>query len=176
MVKILDNFLDIESFQKLQLAMMENPDFPWHYNDFVDYLEKRNELDTFQFEHWFYRLPTGSISTFMDIVEPILDLLDDVAMWRIKANLLTRTQDIVENEFHIDIGNLKDSPKKLKQWTTAIFYVNTNNGYTKFETGEVVESVKNRMVTFPSDIRHTGTSCSDEKVRVVINFNYFSSK
>ena len=63
--------------------------------------------------------------------------------------------------------------EKLKQWTTSIFYVNTNNGYTKFEDGTKVESVANRMVTFPTNMKHTGTSCTDEKMRIVINFTYF---
>ncbi len=66
------------------------------------------------------------------------------------------------------------SEEKLKQWKTSIFYVNTNNGYTKFEDGTIVESVANRMVIFPANIKHTGTTCSDEKRRVVINFNYYT--
>ena len=63
--------------------------------------------------------------------------------------------------------------KILSQITTSIFYVNTNNGYTKFEDGTKVESVANRLVSFPANKKHTGTSCTDEKTRVVINFNYF---
>jgi len=51
--------------------------------------------------------------------------------------------------------------------------MNTNNGYTKFEDGTKIESVANRMVFFSSNMKHTGTSCTDEKIRVVINFNYF---
>ena len=69
--------------------------------------------------------------------------------------------------------NLENFPEKLKQWTTSIFYVNTNNGYTKFEDGTKVESVANRMLTFPANMKHIGTSCTDEQTRVVINFNYF---
>ena len=65
------------------------------------------------------------------------------------------------------------SEEKQKQWTTSIFYVNTNNGYTKFEDGTKVESVANRMVTFSTNMKHLGTSCTNEKRRIVINFNYF---
>jgi hypothetical protein len=50
--------------------------------------------------------------------------------------------------------------------------VNTNNGYTKFEDGTKVECVANRLLTFPTNIKHCGASCTDEKTRVVINFNY----
>ena len=63
--------------------------------------------------------------------------------------------------------------EQLKQWTTSIFYVNSNNGYTVFEDGTKVESVANRFVSFPANMKHKGTSCTDEKIRVVINFNYF---
>ena len=64
------------------------------------------------------------------------------------------------------------SEEKLKHWTTSIFYVNTNNGYTVFEDGTKVESVANRMLTFPSNLKHCGTSCTDKNIRSVINFNY----
>ena len=114
-----------------------------------------------------------SYSPFLKELEPILELIKTMSIFKIKANLLTRTSNIVENSFHVDMADLKEFPEKLKQWTTSIFYVNTNNGYTKFENGTKIESVANRMVTFPAHIKHTGTSCTDEKIRVVINFNYF---
>ena len=63
--------------------------------------------------------------------------------------------------------------EKQKQWTTSIFYVNTNDGYTLFEDGTKVESVANRMLSFPANMRHTGTTCTDQQIRIVINFNYF---
>jgi len=95
--------------------------------------------------------------------------IDPIKLWRIKANLLTRTSNIIENEFHQDAGKHE---KLSKQWTTAIFYMNTNNGYTEFEDGTKVESVANRIVIFPTNTKHRGTSCTDERTRVVINFNY----
>ena len=56
---------------------------------------------------------------------------------------------------------------------TGIFYVNTNNGKTIFKNGKEVESIKNRMVIFPSNIEHAGTSNTDTENRIVINFNWF---
>ena len=52
--------------------------------------------------------------------------------------------------------------------------MNTNNGYTEFENGTTVESEENRMVVFPAEMKHRGTSCTDKKIRVVINFNYLT--
>jgi len=94
------------------------------------------------------------------------------SLYRIKSNLLTRTPEIVENDFHYDVSDF--TPEQAKHWTTSILYINTNNGYTKFETGEKIKSVENRLITFPANLKHTGASCSDERNRVVINFNYFT--
>jgi hypothetical protein len=55
---------------------------------------------------------------------------------------------------------------------TAIYYVNDNNGSTKFEDGDSIDSVANRLVIFPSNLRHSGTRCTDQQRRIVINFNY----
>ena len=58
-------------------------------------------------------------------------------------------------------------------WTTAILYMNTNNGYTEIEdTGEHVNSIANRMVVFPSNIRHRVATQTDTQTRMVVNF-YF---
>ena len=55
---------------------------------------------------------------------------------------------------------------------TSILYLNTNNGYTRFEDGTKVESVANRMVTFPNQMMHTGTTTTDSEYRLVLNLNY----
>jgi len=166
-MKIEDIFLEDQGeFDKLQQFMM-GPIFPWFYNDNID---SHDDVDKFQFIHIF--LQKYMPNQFMNLLGPIIELINPVSIWRIKANLLNRTPNIVENIFHVDMGDI--SEEKLKQWTTSIFYVNTNNGYTEFEDGTKVESVANRMVTFPANMKHRGTSCTDEKRRVVINFNYYT--
>ena len=165
-MKIEDNFLDQKEFDELEGLMMW-PDFAWGYCNRIDTVE---DADDFMFVHLFYfnHAPTSSC---IEKLNPIVDIINPISLCRIKANLLTRTPEIVENSFHTDMGVM--SEEQQKQWTTSIFYVNTNNGYTKFEDGTKVESVANRMVTFPSNMKHTGTSCTDKKMRIVVNFNYF---
>ena len=69
---------------------------------------------------------------------------------------------------HID-QDIKNN-KKLK---TAIYYVNTNNGYTKFKkNNKKIISEKNKLIIFDNDLEHTGSTCTDDRLRVVINFNY----
>ena len=166
-IKIKDDFLNQEDFGNIQELMLGRVEFPWFY---IDNIVFQDDVDKFQFVHVFYIHATPN-SAFLGKLKSILDIINPVAVIKVKANLLTRTPNIVENAFHIDMLDI--SKESLKQWTTSIFYVNTNNGYTKFENGTKIESVANRMITFPASMKHAGTSCTDEKTRVVINFNYF---
>ena len=80
-------------------------------------------------------------------------------------NCNVRTENIIRHGFHVDVPTDYDSK-------TAILYLNTNNGYTEFENGQRVESVANRLVVFDSALKHTGTTCTDQKRRIVLNLNY----
>ena len=166
-MKIEDNFLEQNIFDKLQNYIL-GKDFAWYFNSIIVYAEETS--DRFQFTHHFYFDPFPK-SDILDLLNPIFDIIKPISLWRIKANLQTRTSTIIKNEFHVDMNDIPE--EKVKQWTTSIFYINTNNGYTEFEDGTKVESIANRFVTFPANMKHRGTSCTDEKTRVVINFNYF---
>jgi len=165
-MEITDDFIEEEVFKSIQQDLLGA--FIWNYQDIVD-IEGERE-DTFQFCHSFIEGGVTQPWAFIDVLQPVLAKIDPLIFLRIKANILTKTPEVVENTFHVDHGDL--SQEKLKQWTTSIFYMNTNNGYTEFEDGTKVESIENRMLTFPSNLKHRGTSCTDKKIRVVINFNY----
>ena len=162
---IIDNFIDQQSFQNLKNLMLGD-NFCWNYNQAIDYADDK---DKFQFTHSFYK-DSGPSSFFYDTITPVLRRIKYKELFRIKANLLTRTSKIEPNTFHTDIqGNWGVIP-----YITSIFYLNTNDGYTEFEDGTKIESIENRWVSFPEDTKHRGTSCTNERVRVVINFNYLT--
>ena len=162
---IIDNFIDQQSFQNLNNIMLGD-NFCWNYNQAIDYADDK---DKFQFTHSFYK-DSGPSSFFYDTITPVLRRIKYKELFRIKANLLTRTSKIEPNTFHTDIqGNWGVIP-----YITSIFYLNTNDGYTEFEDGTKIESIENRWVSFPEDTKHRGTSCTNERVRVVINFNYLT--
>lgn len=104
-------------------------------------------------------------SDFYSMVEPLLGKMNVRSLIRMKANLVTIGNEIEEHGFHTDV--------EFADAKTAVYYVNSNNGYTRFKDGTVVESVANRLVAFPASMEHTGTNCTDSKTRVVININYF---
>jgi hypothetical protein len=170
-IEIIDNFLPIEEFKRLQGELLSGA-FPWYLGTVLDTSKateadlkaaKVNQKYNFQVHHSIYR-DFAPQSKAMDVVTPILNKLNPLAILRIKANLTFRTSEVIEQGYHTDFSDEVSC-------TTGVFYVNNTDGYTKFLTGEVVESVENRLVLFDSRLLHTGTTCTDSDIRCVINFN-----
>jgi hypothetical protein len=159
MIKIFDNFLDKKDFITIKDLML-SVDFPWYLNRVVDQTDKN-----FQFTHIFYNNKINS--NYFELLSPIINKINPFCFLRIKANLLTKTEKTIEHKMHIDYKS--DINKKI---TTGILYINTNNGYTRFNKGKKINSFENKFITFNSNELHTGTTCTDENYRVVINFNY----
>tara|TARA_B100000963_G_scaffold86366_1_gene74011 strand:+ start:95 stop:580 length:486 start_codon:yes stop_codon:yes gene_type:complete len=158
MVEVIDNFLPSTIFYNLQKIMMSS-EFPWFYNDFI--LAPRNYEKDYQFTHQFVNSDTG-YQDYYYLIEPCVKQLRVSNIKRIKANLNTKTIFHNSGGFHIDYPNM----------LTSIFYINTNNGWTKFKGGDKIKCVENRMVIFDSNIEHSGFSCTNQKRKIVVNFNY----
>ena len=160
---ITDNFLSEDFFKHIQ-SILFGEKFNWYYMDNIDYLD---DVDKFQFTHGFYNDDNGRTSEYFNLFDFLFHTVKAKELFNIKANLLTRTPKIVVNTFHTDRRSFQPGKNM-----TSIMYMNTNNGYTEFEDGTKVESVANRFISFPVGMKHRGTSCTDKKIRIVINFNY----
>ena len=159
-MNIYKNFLKKEDFKNLEEAIMGDQ-FPWFFNSNV-VVESKDKTD-FQFTYAFLlNREINCSDNTMNLIQPIISKLTFKQINKIKANLLTKDTKIKEHGMHTD----QDSG------TTGIFYVNTCNGYTKFENGKKIKSQQNTYVEFDSTLKHTGSSCTDKQRRVVINFNY----
>ena len=156
--KKIDNFLSEEDFIPLS-DMLNSFYFPWYFNDEICY-----EGDGLcQFTHTFFEELTRSPnSDFYPLVECFLDKLEVKELIRIKANLNVKTEVPIQTGYHIDYPDA----------TTAVFYLDTNNGGTELNKTTFVESVANRIVIFDSNTQHTGVTCTDQKKRIVLNINY----
>ena len=165
-MKIHDDLLSKGDFANLKNYILGS-NFPWYKGYIVDQNHKLlcDPLDNIQFYCWLYydnRPQTGEYK----IVEPIIyhPELKIASVIRVKANMNLRTNKVIEHGYHTD-GEF--------QCKTAVYYINTNDGYTAFEDGTQVESIENRLVVFDSQIKHTGSTCTNDQYRCVINFNYF---
>lgn len=146
------------------------PYFPWYYNPYIAFEEKAKSDTKYQLVHTFFN--NGKVnSDGFNLLEPIWDLINPKEIVRAKINLGPAETEQTEGGWHTDFT--ADNPD-AKNITTAVLYINDNNGYTKFEDGTVVESVANRFASFPALTSHTGVSHTDAKVRVVLNLNYIS--
>jgi len=167
-MQVIDNFLDYNSFLNIQETFFSH-DCKWEWSEVVEKDELMagvSDLDNCQFVHGLYR---GAMpqSRLFECIVPVLDKLNVAAIIKIKANLNQRTSEIIEHGYHTD--------QRYPHSKTAIFYLNTCDGYTSFENEGIVESVENRIVIFDSNKKHTGTSLTNDPRRIVININYFSA-
>lgn len=159
MFKIKDNFLKKEDYLLLNNKLISN-NFPWYL--IKESTKESNEKNDFHFGHNFY-INNQINSDYFNLINPLIELLDVKALIRIKANLYPISKNLFLPKKHVD---------QTFKCKVAIFYINTNNGYTMIENKKI-ESIENRIVFFESDKKHFGTNCTDTKCRLTLNFNYF---
>jgi len=154
-MKVIDNFLEQDKFNFFKKEITSEY-FPWYFNN--QKVENDNHLDNFQFVNIFN--DGNSALPLLDIFKKKLNINSFI---RAKLNCTTRTSEIFEFKLHNDLD---------KDCKISIFYINSNNGYTQFLTGEKVESVENRLVTFDNKIKHFGTTSTNSQTRIVLNMCY----
>lgn len=157
--KIIDNFLEKEEFLKIKNIMMGSY-FPWYYNSTVtDYHLK----DNFYFTHSFFD-DYHVKSEKYNLLYPIISKLNPKSIIRAKGNFYPKTEKIAEHGTHVDY---EFSHKGF------LFYINTNNGFTRLKNGKKIDSIENRGLFFNAGLEHNSSTCTDQDGRVNINFNYF---
>jgi len=157
-MQIIDNFLSEEEFKSIQSFMMGG-EFRWFYS------KGAVKLDDGQFHmtHMFFQPDVGSNSEHLHFWTNFMNKVGAKNCTRIKANLTFKTPTHEPTMYHVDYDDMK----------TATFYINTNNGYTEFESGVRVSSVANRVCIFDSNLKHRGVSHTEgDQQRIVVNFNY----
>ena len=139
-MEVKDNYLKQEYFDEL-VDEFTSPYFPY-------YLHPKNEgYDDMQFVHAIYYRNTPMSDTY-ELIKPLLEQLNVCSLIRCKLNLTSRTDKRIEYPLHVDISNAPSNAK------TAILYMNSNNGHTKFMGPEskyidwdyCYESKANRLV------------------------------
>jgi hypothetical protein len=164
-VKVIDNFLTKQEHQDIYKELSgETGFFPWFYSDNVN--DNNDPKDQFQFCHQFYNMVPNS--QYFNLVKPIINKLNMTAVAKIKANLLLKTKTPIVFGYHSDYN-------WTHKWWTAIYYVNSNNGKTIFTKNKKnVTSKANRLLMFDGRLKHCGTTSTNSKQRIIINFNFFN--
>lgn len=159
--EIIDNFLNEEDFLRIRNHML-NPHFGWNLTPVVSNEKEDLPINaSYYFTHEFWSGFHTEPET--QIFAHILNEIQCRSIMRIKGNLYPATETIIHHMDHIDY----EFPHR-----GAIFYLNTNNGLTVID-GEEVESIENRLLVFDPTIPHHSTTCTNNKCRVNVNFNFF---
>ena len=178
-MEIIEDLLTVQEYDILEKFLIVGGGLPWTYLNYKVFGPNEEDPDNYQFVHPFYFQECNGqfqneISPYFDSVLPILNHFDFIALHRVKGNLEPLKSKRHYSDFHYDwayTNGGKAIPSHTM--TTAIYYVNTNDGYTEFEDGTKVQSVANRLVKFPSNTKHRGVSQTDTRIRCVINLNFF---
>ena len=120
------------------------------------------------FSHLFYDnyIPH---SGFYNILKPCLEKLNIHSLIKIRANLNLNYNERYHCDWHVD---------QFQDCKTALFYINTTNGFTEIKDGEKINKIEceeNKMVIFDSHHVHRLVSQTDKQRRLVINFNFYEN-
>ena len=191
-LQVIENYLDKKLHEKIQELFLTNH-FPWYFvSPTATYFDEGQDTgipadDNFMFVHCFLQefggeegstdvpgTPQTVISPYMDeYMKPVLfqmqqtfALPNPIGVLRIKANMYTNTGKPEDIGLHTDYPELT----KPGTYVTMVYQVNGNNGATVVGD-RVIPSKANQLVAFDGTCEHYGTTQTDEKVRIVINFN-----
>jgi len=156
-MNIYKNFIDKDHCNKINKVML-SLDFPWFYAPY------QNKTDSSFMFHCFYRDDKIN-SGFYYLIEPLLKKLNIKKLINIRANLSLKRP--MKSNWHSDFENLEH----ILQSKVALYYVNTNNGYTAFKNKKV-KCIKNQMAIFDGGLKHQANYQTDTDTRMVINFCY----
>ncbi len=167
--KVIDHFLPPELLNEMHpFRPFYTEEIPWQRSYVVQKDHPQGQLNcedryNCQFVHYLYNDFERTSDYCWQVCDHFIRRLDMRAIIRAKVNFVPCGEKIIEHGFHCDWEY---------EHKTAIYYINSNNGYTKLRSGKVVESKANRCLIMPKRVSHTGTNCTDTEGRIVLNINY----
>jgi hypothetical protein len=162
-IEVKDDFFPREVFDNLQNLILSQ-DIPWYWQG----SSVHDDDGCPQYCHMAYCdfVPQSFV---WDYTRDVIRFLNPVGIFRVKYNSTSRTSEVIEKPLHYDLTRQDNTQPDFK---ICILYLNDNDGYTHFETGQKVYSKSNRAVIFPSNIKHGGSSCTNADRRVVLNVDF----
>ena len=157
-IQIVPNFLEFYTFSELY-NQFNSPNFPWFWTQSPG--EPEQYINLLYFDHQFSSAMNPNMNRCLMAAT---DKLGVISILRVKLNATPKGAP--EQEWHTDWQI--STPSK-----TCVFYMNTNDGYTEFETGEKVRSESNTAVIFDTNLKHRGVPQTDTDRRLVLNISYF---
>jgi hypothetical protein len=168
-IEVLDNFLLEKEFKNLE-NIIESDTFNWFFKRSTAKERVIEDVDKFMFSHVLYHPSNNIGSVFLKNFEIIPIKLAEkygfTKTMRMKLNLYPNQKKRVYHEFHYDMNDKNQNPKK--GFVSAIFNFTTCNGGTIINN-KAFTSKSNQVILFPNEMKHCGFTATDVQARIVLN-------
>ena len=159
----IDNFLPKDVFECMEDFLMDgrtDNGIKWSYKEAMSH---EDDTDGFLFDNVILNGHFKCQDLFLRVGVPIISRIPMKELYRIKINCHPHQHNRPKSAFHTD----DTEPHK-----TAIFMINSCDGYTEFEDGTKLDSVRNTLYIFDGSILHRSVGQTDSKIRININVNF----
>ena len=165
--KLYENVLNKEKFDSIKKEISSNQT-PWFFNESTSV-----GLDNhFMFTHYLYRNNSVSSNFYFNLILPIT-LFASLAcqksnLLRVKANLYTNQNKIINHAKHVDFTDLTN-------YKTCVFnFTSCNGGTILYVDDEEVNfpSIENSLLVFDGNIEHRGYTQTDKQRRILLNYDF----
>ena len=161
-MEVIDNFLSKKDYLDLKNLFFSDH-FPWFFHERSCVYDSNSH---FQFIHGFYGENKVN-SIFFEKLTPLINKLNVLSLYKVKANLNTKTEKTIETGKHDDINDEK--------YTSAVFFLNECDGYCRIGNKKYF-SKDNTLIKFKSNTIHTGSTPSNVDRRIVVNIVYIEKE
>ena len=162
-MRVIDNFLQQEYYEHLY-DLISSTEFKWIYQNQVASTNEdpRANLDHYYFVHslfYEYKIESPLYDNFIHLFK----MLNVQFLFRARVLLYVNQGKQIIHDRHTDHG---------ESCNTALIYMNSNDGFTEFEDGERVDSVKNRLLVFDGSVLHSSSTPTNTKDRMLLSVTY----
>ena len=132
-LEIHKNYLSKKDFKNISELVVSNY-FPYYYQDYQVKLKKHPEQQ--YFSHTVMMDGKMNSNYYEKLIIPFAVKLNIKDLIQVGVNFTVNQNKAVISDWHTDAIN-EFKKRKIKKGKTAIYYVNTNNGFTEFENGTI---------------------------------------
>lgn len=166
--EIIDNYLPEEEFQKI-LNIVEDSGFTW---SLAPKLIENSDPEDYYFTRVLIEYGKELFPNSSEIVKILLTpiskkLQKNLFVTRSKINLFLKEKEHKGYGMHQDVTG-----ENSVKYNSLLFYLENSNGYTEFDDGDIVNSIRNRAIFFRSNVWHQTITSTDTLFRRNININY----
>ena len=162
-MQVTEDFLQEEYYDHLN-EIITSTQFPWMFQKRVANIgeDPEEDLNHYYFVHSLFFQNKVESPLYDDFLY-LFQSLNVQFLHRARVLMFVNQGEQYIHDRHVDhTTNCK----------TALIYMNTNDGFTDFETGERVESVKNRLLLFDGSIPHSSSTPTNTKERLLLSVTY----